>query len=260
MRASESLRCDINSILKKGIDLKTGGDYYKAIVEFKRALQICETAEVHYQIADTCLCDNRREEAICSFKKAIDVDILFINAYKCLGGLYINEGNYSEAAEYLSKAMRIAPSDNKVQIALGNSYLKLGLWEKAEKIYKKAFDLDPNSFEAASGLCEAYINNDKEHRALELIHKTQESGQVIIDFYNRLGIVYRKRGDYINAISNYIKAIEIDPFQENLHFNIAKAYYKAGDKNKAIEELRKTLEIRPDFHEAQKFLNEYLDQ
>ena len=246
----------INNFLKKGLAHKAKGDHYRAIVEFQKALEICETAEVHYQIGDIYLQEDRTEDAIPRFKRALKLDFLFIKAYKSLGDIYMKDGRYSEALGYLSKANRIDPTDKKVLNTLGSSYMKLSRYDTAEKIFKKVLDLDPDATEAIEGLSDAYIHNRKEDKALELIDRVLAQKPDLINLYNRRGIIFRRRGEHALAIENYRRAIEIDPCDAVLRFNIAKAFLSTDDKPNGIKELRKALHISPEFQQARKLLQE----
>ncbi len=248
----------IQSQLEKGKELKSRGKYSRALVEFRDALKIGETAEAHYQIGDTYRRKSRSREAITYFKRAIKNDFLFFHAYQSLGDIYLAEDNYSEAADYLIKANRIDPSDIDVQLTLGGAYLKMGRRDKAEKIFKKVSKIASNSQKAMDGLCKFYIDNQCEDKAFDLIDSTLSGNSDKIKLFNRLGIIFRKNAEYGNAIKCYLKAIEIDPSDEVLRFNIAKAYFSAGDKAMAMEELRASLQIKPDFKESDDLLKKIL--
>ena len=248
----------IQAQLEKGQELKSSGNYSRALVEFRDALKMGETADAHYQIGDTYRRENRSREAITYFKRAIKNDFLFIHAYQSLGDIYLAEGNYSEAAEYLIKANRIDPSDPDAQLTLGEAYLKMGRLDKAEKIFKKVGKIALNSQKAMDGLCKIYIDNQNEDKAFDLIDRTLNKNSDKIKLFNRLGIIFRKNAEYGNAIKCYLKAIEIDPSDEVLRFNIAKAYFSSGDKEMAIEALRTSLQINPDFQESDDLLKKML--
>ena len=246
----------IQSILNRGAAFKARGEFYKALTEFKKALQVCETAETHYQIGHTLACERKGESAISSFEKAIALDFLFLKAYAAIGDIHMAEGRYQQALGQFRKASRVDPSDLGVQISLGTSYLKLNRWDKAKKSFRKALALGPGSSEALAGLCETYVNSDEKDKALELIDHVRDQTADKVDLYNRVGIVYRKKGDYDRAIESYRRAIAIDPENEVLRFNVAKAYLVQGDREKATEALKRSLRIKPDFADAAKLLKE----
>ena len=73
--------------------------------------------------------------------------------------------------------------------------------------------------------------------------------------FNEFAINLRKQKLYDNAISNYNKALAIDPQDEILYYNLARAYFEKGDFENAKKTLEKALEINNNFNEAKKFLN-----
>ena len=77
--------------------------------------------------------------------------------------------------------------------------------------------------------------------------------------YNRLGIALRRQKKFSEAIRYYQKALKIDPQNDNLYYNIARAYHESGDKKKSLEALEKALEINPDFWEAKALLAKVSD-
>ena len=60
--------------------------------------------------------------------------------------------------------------------------------------------------------------------------------------------VKRKIG--IDPIDEYKKALTVDPGDENLYYNLGRAYMEAKMVDKAIAQFNKALEIYPDFKEA----------
>jgi tetratricopeptide (TPR) repeat protein len=62
------------------------------------------------------------------------------------------------------------------------------------------------------------------------------------------------------AISNYRKAISIDPNDEILYYNLGRAYFEQGDREKAVVQLKSALTKKPDFSDAQEFLSKIQPQ
>jgi tetratricopeptide (TPR) repeat protein len=77
--------------------------------------------------------------------------------------------------------------------------------------------------------------------------------------FNEFGINLRKSKLTDQAVDYYKRALEITHDDENLYYNIARAYFERGDKDDCRENLHKALELAPDMEVAQKFL-EYLDK
>ena len=69
---------------------------------------------------------------------------------------------------------------------------------------------------------------------------------------NNRGVVYDELGDQRQAISDYDRAIEINPDYAKAYFNRGIAYGKLGYDSKAIEDLKTAAKF--DSEEAKKFL------
>ncbi len=56
-------------------------------------------------------------------------------------------------------------------------------------------------------------------------------------FYTKRGVEFQLNGQYDRAISDYNKAIEIDPEYALAYFNRGVAYFKTGDYDRAWEDV-----------------------
>lgn len=63
------------------------------------------------------------------------------------------------------------------------------------------------------------------------------------DYYHARGFSHRKRGDFNAAISDYSKAIDLDPGHFKSYFNRGFSYDKLGDYDKAIENYTLALKV-----------------
>ena len=75
--------------------------------------------------------------------------------------------------------------------------------------------------------------------------------------YNRMAIALRKQGKHQDAINIYVKALGVAPKDEGLYYNLARALFESGQKDKAIKSLARALSLDPDFAEAKELREEY---
>jgi tetratricopeptide (TPR) repeat protein len=68
-------------------------------------------------------------------------------------------------------------------------------------------------------------------------------------YYNR-GVAWQKKGDYDRAITDYTKAIEINPGDALAYYNRGNAYQGKGQYERAISDYNKAIELNPKFAEA----------
>lgn len=69
-------------------------------------------------------------------------------------------------------------------------------------------------------------------------------------FYNILGFISQNKNNYDEAILNFNKAIDINPYFDQAHNNLGNVLYTKGKYEKAIESYKKTIEINPKYAEA----------
>ncbi len=69
------------------------------------------------------------------------------------------------------------------------------------------------------------------------------------EYYNR-GNIYGKKGNLIQAISDYTKAIEINPNYTDAYYNRGNTYEKQGNLTQAISDYTKAIETNPKYAAA----------
>ncbi|MBI9080323.1 MAG: tetratricopeptide repeat protein [Pseudodesulfovibrio sp.] len=135
---------------------------------------------------------------------------------------------YSAQFEF-EAALGIDEENVRGNFGLGLTYMERGETEKANDIFKRVVTLDA-----------AFA---PEHKHL----------------FNEFGINLRKSSLLDQAVEYYSRALEMTTDDENLYYNIARAYFERGDKDDCLENLQKALEINPGFEEVKKFMD-YLEK
>ncbi|CCH49814.1 tetratricopeptide repeat protein [Pseudodesulfovibrio piezophilus] len=133
------------------------------------------------------------------------------------GALYSAEFEYAAALDFDEENVR-------ANFGLGLTYMERGEPAKAEDIFERVVGLDA-SFAP-------------EHKHL----------------FNEFGISLRKSNLLDQAVEYYTRALEITQDDENLYYNLARAFFERGDKDDCTTNLDKALSLNPSFEEANKFL------
>ncbi len=97
-----------------------------------------------------------KQAAIADYEKAVSIQGNFPPLRKDLGLLLFHEGNYSEAAKQLSRAIALGINDAVVYNDLGISYSRMGHVRKGIDSYQQALKLDPDLAQAHLNLGYAY--------------------------------------------------------------------------------------------------------
>ncbi len=152
----------------------------------------------------------------------------------------------------------------------GMRFLAQQQFGKAIAAFKRALKLNDLHAEAYKGMAEAYAAKGDEdmrlaclQRAAALYAETdrlEDCKRLFIEIlkydaaapnpFNTLGVNLRKRGDVGGALRAYAQALELTPMDENIYYNMAKAYYVVKDRENCLTRLRQALALKPDFSEA----------
>jgi serine/threonine protein kinase/lipoprotein NlpI len=170
-------------------------------------------------------------QSIDFFKKAIEKDPAYAKAYHGLGEAYMCLVTFGFMAplegqpkgrEYALKAMELDGTLAEPYVGLGwDKMFYVRDWEGAEKDFKRALELNPNSRDAH-------------------------------EFYGLF--LTEIKEDWKNAFFHLNRACEIDPLNLMSRSNLAYAYSKSGQKDKAVAKIREVLELAPNFATAQYYL------
>lgn len=228
-------------------------------------------------IAAGCVGYILRPYALDTFEKYL-ISTAEINTYPEIEELQLAEakelvsrGSFDEAIETFEEILSIQEEAQKYY-DLGCDYLLKELYGKAIIAFKKAVKINDLFAEAYKGLAEAYMGKgDKEaytrylHKASEVFaqfDRMEEAKAAFIEVlkyerdipnpYNSLGVRLRKQGDYQGATHAYRRALELTPKDENIYYNLGKAYYFMGEIDTAGEAVTSALKLNPNFPEAEK--------
>jgi len=197
----------------------------------------------------------------------------FWETLSSLYDLYIDHGNAGEAKKYLGKLIEIFPEESQYAFKMGKiqelegNYQKamssyLGAWKKhtddkdSEHSLKDVMEIIDASLESSQRmlkdmkLSQFTTNNQdvtsseyqlvralKQHNAMTrsaLVGIAKENPQNA-DVFNKIGITYRRTGDYAMAVKMYAKALELEPknYRIRINHSVAKALHGAWDDAKA---------------------------
>ena len=165
------------------------------------------------------------------------------------------EGDYQTAEPLLNQPTLIHSKNPEVLQMLATIYYDQGKFNKAIKTFKKALEIEPGYTDAAVGL--SIILNDigrydeakkvfEDAKALLDTKKKSAEPNMNEKFATKhaeLADMYLQHKRFGESIEQYLKAQMLSDKKVDYAVRIAECYVQAGQKDKAIKELKAILQI-----------------
>ncbi len=155
---------------------------------------------------------------------------------------------------------KVKPALDKLRDALdkGDAHRQAERFDKAQRAYAKALELDPDNLRAIFGLGIVSL-------ALGCLEDAQESFDKLMSLefpitgdtkhlFNEFGIRLRKNGMLPQALEWYSKALCCSRCDPHLFYNVARLHYELGEFAAAEDRLQRALELEPELQPAQAML------
>lgn len=213
------------------------------------------------------------ERAIDIFKETINIDPVYTDAHCRLGRAYLVQNDLDKAGTAAETALKLTennhPDSQKLLEAIkhyrsGCKLLNSSEWNVAIDKFQESIKLEPIFTEAHCELSRAYFEignldaaKNTAERALELRYEYPPAQKLLVEIKKRYyynGEIYFNREEYIQAIVEFQKAVEIDQDFKGAHRFAGEAYLKLGDLEKAEKGARDSLNIDRNYELAQELL------
>lgn len=191
-------------------------------------------------------------QAIKVLEKSVRKDKNNTRTNALLGKLYFENKSYARAQKYLLTASKLEPENYYWYKVLGDLFFDCGDPGEAIKYYNKATAIEPR-LKIARYLCYEANNfkNEKNYNEAFLKYKlAAKTEPELVTPFREMGLLCLEAQDYDSAIDNFEKALNKDPGNSDLWFNLSKVYeikskgfFKGRWKIKAQEALEKYKEL-----------------
>jgi tetratricopeptide (TPR) repeat protein len=118
----------------------------------------------------------RYDEGAEQFRRALERDPNFVQAYNWLGYIAMDQGDYATADEHFQQYVRLAPDEPRPYNSLGLLHLRQGRYEEAARQFERAFLMDPRFSESRDNLVRTRIEQAKD--LLEEAFGRQDAGAI----------------------------------------------------------------------------------
>ncbi len=145
------------------------------------------------------------------YKKAIEEDTSFVEAYDNLALSYRKMKKFDKAINYYKKSIALYPDGHMAHMNLASAYLLKKDYENSIKEYQILLKLSPEDPEGYYGIANVYMTVGKYDDALknakQALNLYQKSNSDLTgDAYYLIGMIYYYKNDRKNAEENFLSA------------------------------------------------------
>jgi len=155
-----------------------------------------------------------------------------------LGQVLAEQGKYLDAMKHLRNAVMTDESNQQAFNCLGECCAAIDLHKEAESFFSKACKLDPQYLQPIANLGKLYYDQEQYHETIAAMEQYIEV-----------------RGELAEAQSQEDGEIQ-DPETGLVYELLGRAYMQLGDKEKAVEVWKRSLEMNPDQPELVLLIND----
>jgi len=199
--------------------------------------QRAQLAQYSIMRAAGYLQNNKNDEALKEFKKALAFDSQNTTAQTYVGKLNLSKGNNFEAIKAFKAIVKSQPNSVDAHVNLANAYLQDKQYAESEKELKAAARLDPSNPlpDYTLGLQYAKTNRlgEAESQFRKVLKVAPRDGNV---FY-ALGMVNNKQGRPEEAIVNLEKSILLKKNFPDANYELGVAYNSVGRSEDSKKQL-----------------------
>jgi arylsulfatase A-like enzyme/Flp pilus assembly protein TadD len=164
---------------------------------------------------------------------------------KILEGLALaNRGQSALAAKVLEEALNEAPEATSARMILGVQYEKLGDFNKASQLFARALADDPRNGLASFDLAQSSAKLGKTDEAISWYQRTLEVDPGFSMAHTALGIIYRDRRQWPQAIEQFEKALACGP-DSAAYYNLSGIFALQGHLDQALKEAEEAIKLQP---------------
>ena len=201
------------SFFEKGKALYEKGDYVKARLELKNAVQI---------------------------------DPNFAQGYYYLGLLEMKDRNYRQAFGFYSKAIELDPQLLDAQLEVGRLYLASRASDKALEKAELVLAADPENVTAAALKASVLMREKKDAEARQILNGLLDKGVTEPDVYLLLALDAVQQNDAAGAVSILEKGAAANPKSVAIYAFLARVHATNKNNSEAEAAMQKIIDIEPD--------------
>lgn len=203
------------------------------------------TAREHFERGEQQQAQNKLNEAIIEYRRAIQADPRLGQARLRLGDAYFQNGDGPNALREYVRAAELLPEDHEVQIKAAKLMLAAGQFTDARGIGERLLARAPDNVEAQVLIANALAGLQDWESAVDAFEKAVQIDPNRASTYSEIGAVQVARGDLVAAEAAFRKAVELDAKSQIALISLANFVWSRGDADQGEQLMKRALALDP---------------
>ncbi|MBI5492115.1 MAG: tetratricopeptide repeat protein [Deltaproteobacteria bacterium] len=191
----------------------------------------------------------------------------FADVFNMLGLIYYNNSRFEDAINSFRRAIELNPNYTEASLNLSVVYNELGQFDRSSEVYAmaKAAKREVSSYldpyvkgklaNMHAGIGTIYKDLGYYGQAVDEYRKALALRPEFVDIKTCLGVVFRDMSEYGKAIKELEEAVRLNPDYPSPRIQLGLTYYAMGQHEKAKTEWLKVLRSHPEDKMAQMYMN-----
>lgn len=166
---------------------------------------------------------------------------------------------FSPEPEFYINTVYPKMREMNMAVVAGEKHREKGETFSAELEFNHALTIDEENVRANFGLGLTYLERGDDSKANDIFQRLVKLEAAFEaehkHLFNEFGINLRKNKMFDQSVEYYQRALGLSQVDENLHYNIARAWFEKQNYAKVKEHLDEAMRLNPAFEEGKKFLD-----
>jgi len=228
--------------------------------------------QCQFEKGESALCGGKYFEAADYFNRALKTDPFSARAHRGLGETFWAQGKIEDALNSLTRALELEPGDRDTVLACTRIFKAFGKEDFSKEVLKSYLDKHPDDDEIRSQIespaspehdghlddaaefllrqGESQFERGKIAHAVACFEMAIEQNPLMAEAYNNIGVINLEGGKTMEALENFLKALDLKPGDPEILANSARALVMSGQSAAAIDVQREYLRRRPEDNAA----------
>ena len=232
--------------IENAINHHKAGRFHEAETIYRRILsEEPEHAETLHLLGIMAYQQERLDDAIAYFQRAIESDSSVGKYHGNLGTVHAAAGRVEEAIDHLERAAILDPDNANVHNSLGAARRELGEADAAIASYREAIRIDPDHAMAHGNLAIALLQAGTIDDALASANAAVAADGADATHHNTLATCLMSAGRQEEGVAALEAAIGLDPGLIEAHRNLGLHLQQSGRLDEAEARFREVIALKP---------------